>query len=120
MFPKKIQLMMRYVLSYGTMLSAFFVTLGGVLHLIKHGNQAIQTEFFQTDAYEMSINQIWHVALSFSPIGCIELGLILLVMMQVFRVIILAWFYLSENDYTFSLISSFILFVLIYSLFWRN
>jgi len=117
---KKMQTMMGFILLVGTLLSTILVTLGGILYLLQSGSDSIQNEWLPIDATYMSIQQIWQFALSFSPLGMIELGLLLLVATQTVRVALLCWFYAMIQDYKFLIISSLILIMLIYSSFWRS
>lgn len=108
------------VLLFGTLLSAFLVLVGGVIYLFQYGNDPMQSELVITNMTPTNIKSIWAFALSFSPLGIIELGLLLLVATQTLRVALLCGFYAAMRDYRFFFISAFILAVLIYSSFWRR
>jgi uncharacterized membrane protein len=108
--PQQMKNIMGTLLLLGTLLSACLVGVGGILYLIHYGNDPIPTIF---------PTQVWQFDFSFTPIGLIKIGLLALVVVQILRVSLLCGFYIATRDYWFSLISSFILFVLIYSVFWR-
>jgi uncharacterized membrane protein len=112
--------MIGIVLLMGTLISAVIVILGGLFYLLQYGNENMHTEFLQSDTYQLSIKQLWQMALSFSSKGIIMLGLLSLVMTQIVRVALLTWFYMILRDYWFILFSVFILIVLIYSFFLRT
>jgi uncharacterized membrane protein len=114
------QIIISFILLAGTLLSTALVTVGGTLYLLQSGNDNLQGQWLATNATYLSVRQIWQFALSFSPLGMIELGLLLLVATQTIRVALLCGFYAIIKDYKFFLISSFILAVLIYSSFWRS
>jgi uncharacterized membrane protein len=116
---QKMENMMGVLLLVGTLFSASLVCIGGVLFLIHHGGESIHSEWLQLAASQISHHQTWSLAFSFSPLGIIELGLLMLVITQILRVFLLCGFYATIRDFWFTLISTFILFVLIYSLFWR-
>lgn len=109
---KKIEKMIGVVLAVGTLLSALLVLIGGVSYLITHGSEALQNEW--------TLGGIRQFSLSLSSIGIIEIGLLVLVGIQLLRVGLLVWFYTVIHDYAFSLISLFILLTLIYSFIWRS
>ncbi len=90
------------------------------MYLLQFGSNNMHTELVETTSYATNMTLIWHTALSFSPLGLIELGLLTLVVTQIMRVGLLVWFYSATQDYLFALISLFILLALIYSLIWRN
>ncbi len=116
----KIQAIMGMLLLAGIYSSAIFVCLGGILFLMQHGSENIQAEWLHLTVIPTSRFAIWQLALSFTPLGIIELGLLLLVFTQIVRVALLVGFYAAIRDYWFTLISAFVLFVLVYSMFWRK
>jgi uncharacterized membrane protein len=117
---KKMQTLMSFILLTGTLLATALVMIGGILYLLQSGNDSIQNEWLPVHTSSLSIKQIWQFAFSFSPLGIIELGLLLLVATQTIRVALLCWFYTMIHDYKFVMISAFILILLIYSSFWRE
>lgn len=117
---KKIEKIIGLTLVFGIVISSLFVFIGGTLFLFQSDNESLKNELIISANYHISIKEIWQNLLIFSPIGLIELGLYLLVMVQVFRVIMLVLFYVFRRDYWFFFLSSFVLLVLIYSLFIRT
>jgi len=117
---KKIEEMISMILTIGILISTSLVLIGGFMYLLQFGNHDMNTELSQTVSYATNMKFIWQSALSVSPLGLIELGLLALVATQILRVGLLVWFYSAIHDYVFTLISLFILFTLIYSLIWRN
>lgn len=117
---KKMEIVMSLILTIGMFLSASLVLLGGTIFLFQHGSESINTQLMQSDAYHTNIKHILQAVFSFSPVGIIELGLVILIATQMIRVGLLVWFYGIIRDYWFSCISLFILIVLVYSFFWRN
>lgn len=116
---KKLQEIMGILLLIGISLSASLVCIGGLLFLWQHGGESIQTEWMQLSTAPINRSSIWQLAFSFTPLGMIELGLLLLVFTQIIRVALLCGFYAVIKDYWFTFISTFILCVLVYSFFWR-
>jgi uncharacterized membrane protein len=106
---KKIENIMGMLLLIGTLISASLVCIGGFLFLLHHGSEPIHSDLLKP----------WTLAFSWNALGLIELGLFLLVFTQILRVLLLCGFYVFIRDRCFTLISFFILFVLIYSVFWR-
>ena len=116
----KMEEIMSLLLLCGTACAAGFVCIGGLFFLMQHGMDNIQVEILQTTPLQISHQELWQFALSFTPLGLIELGLLLLVLTQIIRVALLCGFYAAIRDYWFTVICTFILFVLVYSLFWRT
>ncbi|RDI37205.1 DUF1634 domain-containing protein [Aquicella lusitana] len=116
----KIQEILGIILLSGIFISASLVIIGGLVYLLHHGGENMQMELLQSVTYQTSVKEILLGTLSFTPLRIIELGLLLLVATQVLRVALLTWFYALIRDYWFVSFSIFILFILVYSLFWRN
>ena len=108
------------ILLVGILAAIGLVFLGGIIYLFQVGNENLQMELLQSITYKTSLKQIISKALSLSPLGIIELGLMILVITQLLRIALLTWFYFIIRDYWFTVFSIFILSVLVYSLIWRN
>lgn len=117
---KKIEEIISLVLTIGVLISIALVLLGGCMYLWQVGSRPINLELLQTADHATNMQIIWHSALSFSPVGLIELGLLTLVGTQIMRVFLLVWYYSAIHDFLFAFISLFILLTLIYSLIWRS
>lgn len=118
---KRIEEIIGIILIIGTLCTAALVILGGSIFLIQHGQENMQTELLNADHYAIPITTLLiQDTVAFSPMAIIELGLLLLVAIQVLRVLLLFLYYLVIRDVYFSLISLFILLMLVYSIFWRQ
>lgn len=117
---KNMDRLISLILIIGTLISVLLVMLGGTLYLLQNGNESLRLELLQNTIYPRGMKSVWLTALSFSPLGMIELGLLLLVITQILRVGLLAWFYAYMRDYWFTSISVFILLMLLYSFILRN
>ena len=117
---KKMQDLIGKTLLLGVLISSCLVLFGGILYLIDYGHSPLPSELLQNNLSSKSIHQIFAFAFSFTPLGIIELGLLILVATQSIRVALLVWFYAVLHDYKFAGICGFILIVLVYSAFWRN
>jgi len=116
----KIERAIGVLLLIGTTLSAALVLCGGMMYLWQHGGENMQTELLISDNYSVNIRQIWRIAISMTPLGIIEVGLIVLVATQILRVGLLVWFYTVMRDFRFTIISLFIFVILVYSFLWRK
>src|SRR3990167_4053968 len=112
---QKIETWMKLIVLLGIMLAICFVMIGGFSYLMIEGQNQLPLSLLQLEANHSGINQAWHMAFSFSPLGMIQLGLLILVLTQILRIALLACFYAVSRDEKFTLMSTFILFVLIYS-----
>ncbi len=117
---QRMQHIMSVILTVGTLLSLGIVTLGGALYLFHFGHQNMAWELVQSNDYATTIPQIWQAASTFSPLGIVELGLVLLVATQVIRVALLVGFYAVIRDTRFTLICVFVLALMLYSLIWHG
>ena len=114
---KKIEEIIGVLLLVGIFISTTLVLIGGVLFLWQSGNDDILALPITN---QINLTEVWQFAFSFTPLGIIELGLLSLVMIQVLRVALLCGFYITIRDTRFTIISVFILCVLVYSIVWRN
>lgn len=103
------------LLRIGTLLSSFIVLIGGLLYLAQHGSEPVPFELLQQAPITSSIQKVWQEALSFTPLGIVQLGLLILVGAQILRVAFLFIYYASIRDYWFTLFCGFVLLILIYS-----
>lgn len=120
LYNKQMENIIGWILILGTFLSALLVMIGGSIYLWQHGSENFQVELLQANYYQLNVSEILRGVFSLSPVGLIELGLISLIVTQILRVALLVGFYAMIKDYWFTAISLFILFVLLYSFFWRN
>lgn len=117
---EKVEIAIGRLLLIGVLISLFFIISGGILYLFKHGNDLVHFHTFRGEPVQFSsIWRIWENAFSFSALGLIQLGLLILVFVQVLRVALTTWYFIKINDKTFTWISLFILTVLILSLFFK-
>lgn len=117
---QKIQQLIGVILLTGTLLSTFIVMMGGAWYLWQSGAEPLQSELLHPISQPISISDVWLFALSWTPLGLVQLGLLLLISTQTIRVFLLFCFYTHLRDYAFMLISLFILLMLIYSSCWRH
>lgn len=103
------------VLFIGTLLPMLIVLIGGILYLMQHGSDTLQLQLLRSAPIPRTTNEILLTAISLTPLGIVQLGLLLLVGTQVLRVLLLFLFYFKSGDVWFSLFCGAILLVLIYS-----
>lgn len=116
MITVKIQKFMSLILVFGMILSASCVLIGGLLFLYQHGHESLQAELLLQPTYQTSFFQILMPSWPLTAVNIIQIGIAVLVLTQLLRVLLLCGFYLFEKDISFSIISLFILIVLIFSL----
>ncbi len=114
------EVMISLILTLGMLIAVCLVLTGGCIYLWHNGHGTLNTEFLQTSIHATNMKFVWQTAFSFSSLGLIELGLLILVGTQIVRVGLLVWFYSATKDYVFAFISLFILLTLAYSFIWRN
>tara|TARA_R110000868_G_scaffold244441_1_gene500747 strand:+ start:2404 stop:2766 length:363 start_codon:yes stop_codon:yes gene_type:complete len=107
------------ILQLGIFLSIALVLSGGLWFLVQHGNEPLLHNAYLATRYDIDIITIWQSPRLFSPIGLIELGLLVLVAAQVLRVALLGCYYALIRDHWLMSFSFFILVVILYSLIWQ-
>jgi uncharacterized membrane protein len=104
------------LLRTGVLLSAVIVLLGGICHLVRYGSVPTDYRVFHSTTQEYrSIPGVVH---ALSPENCraiIQLGLLLLIATPIARVAFSLVGFALERDYTYVVITSIVLVVLIYS-----
>lgn len=113
----RIQILISRILTTGTLLAASLVLIGGMIFLYQSGHQPVMSVLNQPMAHFSSLLSTWDAARAFSPLGIVELGVITLIITQLLRVGLLVWFYASIRDHYFTIISLFVLAILLYSFF---
>ena len=110
---KKMETIMGFILTLGTLFSAILVLIGGVMFLAQYGNANVKTELLFSSPVHINAQFISETISSFSPLGIVELGLLSLVATQILRVALLVFYYLTTRDYYFFGICSFVLLVIL-------
>lgn len=114
---RKMQRNLNFILILGVLVSVILVMSGGSIFLMHYGSELASEEFVYVADYSTNVIRIFHSALSFSPLGMIELGLVVLVATQIVRVMYLCMFYGRTRDYWFMGMSLFIFCVMVYGFF---
>lgn len=114
---EKFRLAISKLIIGSVLLATIVVCLGGVMYLWQHSTDRISYLLFQGEPKPFTtVFGIWHSAFSFSARGIIQLGLLLLVIAQSVRVLLTLCLFAKEKDGFFSMVSLFILVILICSL----
>lgn len=112
---RRLETYLAYIMIVGMIMASLFVLLGGSIFLWQHGAADLQKKLILSESKDLTIYQLFKQAFSFTPLGTILIGLIILVLTQLLRVILLLGYYLHIRDKWFACISAFIAFMLIYS-----
>lgn len=112
---KPMQRWMSRFMLLGTLAAMAIVFLGGLGYLATEGMQPLQSELL-TVTQPMDLLQILGQLNHLTPLSLIELGLALLIAVQVFRILWLFGFYILANDHWFTFFTGFILCAILYSL----
>src|SRR5262249_33475839 len=107
------------LLRAGVILAAVVVLAGGILYLIRHGNDPRPNyEVFKGEPEELRRpTLILEAALELRSGGLIQLGLLLLLATPVARVVFSVFAFARERDFTYVALTLIVLAVLLYSLF---
>lgn len=120
MLISRVQTLISKILTTGTLLAASVVLIGGILFLYQQGQEPISILLAQPNLHLTSLPLIWQAAITFSPLGIIAIGVLILIVTQLLRVALLVWYYQSIHDRYFTIISLFVLCVLLYSFFGQH
>jgi uncharacterized membrane protein len=106
------------LLRAGVIISASVVLLGGIVYLVRHGEETPDYRFFVGAPADLrGASGIVADALTFSGRGIIQLGLLLLVATPVARVVYSVVAFALQGDWTYVVITLIVLAVLGLSLF---
>lgn len=115
---ERMELAIGRLLLIGVLIALSLSALGAALYLFKQGNESVNYHTFHGISQQLtSIRGIWQSAMQMSAAGLIQLGLLVLVLVQILRVLLTTWFFVLLRDRIFVAISLFILGTLIYSFF---
>jgi uncharacterized membrane protein len=115
----RLQLMIGQALLIGLLIALILSIIGGIFYIAHHGREINHYQVFQKEPSPATSRKIWGDALTFSAYGVIQLGILILVLTQLLRVALVAFYYFKLHNFPFVWLSLFILGVLIYSLFWK-
>ena len=107
------QIIIGQVLKIGVFISFILVVIGYSGYLIHHGHELIQSQCF-INKPNASIPKI--PIFSFDSVGFIQFGLYVLVLIQLLRVFLTAWWFALLREWIFVIVSLFILSLLIFTL----
>jgi uncharacterized membrane protein len=114
---KQLESSVSRMLLSGVLLSALLVFLGGILYLQKRSMTVPDYHHFTTPSSAIrSFGAIAHGAMAFDPDSVIQLGLLLLIATPIFRVAFCLVGFARQRDKLYVVISSAVLFILVYSL----
>jgi uncharacterized membrane protein len=108
------------LLRAGTLSSAFVILLGGILYLAQHSHDRPDYHTFHgVPAGLDTLSGILSGAVRGQSLAIIQLGLLMLIATPIARVLFSVLAFLAERDYLYVVVSSIVLAVLLYSLFWH-
>jgi len=114
---QRIEMIIGTLLRMGVMLAAAVVFIGGVLYLVRHGQETIHYSTFHGEPEALkSIPGVLKSAGAGQARAIIQLGLLLLIATPIARVLFSAIAFALEHDYLYVVITLVVLVVLLYSL----
>jgi uncharacterized membrane protein len=121
----RVEQIMGNLLRAGVLLAAAVVLLGGVVYLIRHGadrvNESPNYRVFHGEGSELTtLPGIFESVAGGRGRGIIQLGLLLLIATPVARVVFSVVAFGYERDWTYVVLTLFVLGVLFYSLFFAQ
>jgi uncharacterized membrane protein len=105
------------LLRAGVSLSAFVVSFGAVIYLIRHGRSPADYRVFRGEPSDLkSLSGIARDAYGLHGRGIIQFGLLLLIATPVVRVAFSIWGFAAEEDRMYMVFTGIVLVILLYSL----
>ena len=112
---------MAVLLRTGVLLAALLVLVGGIIFLARHPQPTTNYRVFQGEPGELrTISGILREARQLRGRGLIQLGLLLLIATPVARVLFSVFAFLYERDWTYVAVTTLVLSLLTYSLFFGS
>ena len=114
---EKMNLLIGRILLAGVILSLILVMTGACAWLYAHGQDPAHYRFFHGEPQQLkSILDIFTDVFTFSPLALVQLGLLVLVLLQIARTAATAFEFCLSGEWGYAAISGFILAMLICSL----
>lgn len=115
---KNLEVMMGTLLRYGVILSASIVFIGGILYLLRYGNQQPHYQNFIGEPKQLiHLKSIFQDTESFHSKSIIQLGLLVLIATPIARVFLSIFGFIAERDYLYVFITLIVLTVILFSVF---
>ena len=116
---EQLEQVMGNLLRAGVLLAAAVVLLGAAVYLARHGTEPADHCAFHGEPEDLrSPLGIVRDALALRGRGLIQLGVLLLIATPVARVVFSAWAFARQRDWTYVLVTLFVLAVLSFGLFY--
>lgn len=114
---RQLEQFISHLLKYGVFLASAIVLVGGILYLIRYGAEPANYQFFRGESSVFSSpKDVMTAVLSGQCYGIIQLGLLILVATPIARVAFSLLAFLRQRDFTYVMLTLFVLSGLIYSL----
>jgi uncharacterized membrane protein len=114
---QKMDEIMGLLLRTGVIFAAAIVLVGGVVYLTRHPGPVRDYRVFQGEPAEFkTVSGIVHEAAAFRGRGLVQLGLLVLIATPIARVAFSLFAFLWQRDWTYVVVTAFVLGLLIYSL----
>ncbi len=118
---RRMEKLIGLVLLVGVLASAGIVLFGGVLYMWRHGETPVHYRIFRGEPSDLrSLEGIWKDFGEGSARGAIQLGLMLLVGVQLIRVALTGLLFLLNRDRVFVVITFLVFAMLTYALFFAG
>ncbi len=118
---QRIEILVGIMLRTGVMLAAAIVLFGGILYLARYrGPRPDYSHFTAEPAHLITFSGILHGVGTLNPESIIMLGLLVLIATPVARVGMCVVGFLFERDRLYTTVSTIVLLILLYSLFFHK
>ncbi len=117
MIASRMERLLGMVLLLGVLVSAAIVLFGGAIYMVRHGNTQVHYRVFRGERSDLcTVGGILGDMTTFSGRGIIQMGLLLLVVLQIIRVALTGVLFAVARDRVFIAISALVLAMLVYGL----
>ncbi len=114
----RMEILIGKLLKIGVLISSAIVLIGGILFMMKSAGSQPQYGIFKGEPIAFrTVGGIFKETFSFSSRGIMQLGILLLLATPIMRVLLSVLIFIKEKDKLYIVVTSIVLAVLIYSVF---
>jgi uncharacterized membrane protein len=114
---RQVELLIGMLLRVGVIVAASVAFVGGVWFLVGHGAEATSfTTFHGEPSFLRSVSGIVTAAIALHPSAVVQLGLLLLIAVPIFRVAVSIIAFAAERDWVYCVVTLLVLSILLFSL----
>lgn len=115
-----LKILLSRTLRWGVSLACLTAMVGGVIYLLREGGQPFDVELYRHFSYDAvqpesytTLSGIWAGFTSFTAVGWIQMGVLLLILTPILRIVISLFDFVTEHDWLYAAITAVVLAVIV-------